>query len=137
MSGNTAPMGLEEFQVCITELLGEVDPAATKNWLLYAQGLDESGTESKGVFFDEICGELQVIRDRYSPDIARQLYDHARSFTFAPFELRTAAEHLKAGKSIEEVVRLAVEGDFFTMPERYHKIKEGKSPKGVKKAHER
>ena len=75
MSGNTAPMGLEEFQVCITELLGEVDPAATKNWLLYAQGLDESGTESKGVFFDEICGELQVIRDRYSPDIARQLYD--------------------------------------------------------------
>lgn len=127
MSGNMAPMGLEEFQACITELLGEVDPAATKNWLLFAEGLDKSSTESKGVFFDEICGELQVIRDSYSPDIARQLYDHAKRFTFAPFELRTAAEHLKAGKPIEEVARMAVEGDFFTMPERYHKIKKEKS----------
>lgn len=127
MSDNTAPMDQEKFQACITELLGETDPAATKNWLLYAQSLDESGTESKEVFFDEICGELQVIRDSYSPNVARQLYDYGRRFTFAPFELRTAAEHLKSGKPIEEAARLAVEGDFFTMPERYHKIKKEKS----------
>ena len=120
-------MGQEEFQTCITELLGEVDPAAAKNWLLYAKELDESGTESMGVLFDEICGELRVIRDSYGPDIARRLYNHGREFTFAPFELRTAAEHLKAGKPIEEVARLAVEGDFFTMPERYHKMKKEKS----------
>lgn len=123
MDGNTSPMSPEEFQACITELLGETDPTATKNWLLYAKELDESGTESKSVFFDEICGELQVIRDGYGPDIARRLYNHGRKFTFAPFELRTAAEHLKSGKAIEEVSQLAVEGDFFTMPERYHKMK--------------
>ena len=123
MGENAAPMSSEEFQGCITELLGEVDPVATKNWLLYADTLDESGTEPKGVFLDEICGELKVIRDSCSLNIARQLYDYGQRFTFAPFELRTAAEHLKSGKAIEEVSRLAVEGDFFTMSERYHKIK--------------
>lgn len=130
-------MGQKEFQACVAHILGEIDPAATKNWLQYAEELDQSGTESMGVFFDEMCGELQQIRGIYGAEIARQLYRCGQTFTFAPFELRTAAEHLKAGMPINEITKLAVDGDFFTSPERYCTPAVHMPKKEGKKDHER
>lgn len=120
-------MGEEEFRACIMEVLGETEPAATKAWLQYAEDLDQAGTESKAVFFDEICGEMQAIKGEFGPDIARQLYNYGQTFTFSPFELRTAAEHLHIGISVEKTVAQALEGDFFTMPRRYQGPKTAKS----------
>lgn len=137
-------MDREEFLRCIAELLEVPDSEATEKWLQYAEELNQAGTESKGNFFDEMCGELHLIKGQYGLDIAQQLYRCGRTFTFAPFELRTAAEHLEAGVSIEKVVQMALDGDFYTTPERYHKTaahrpKNEMSPskKGAKSSHER
>lgn len=126
----TSAMGKEEFQACIMELLGETDSAATEAWLQYAEDLDQAGAETKAVFFDEICGELQAIKGEFGLDIARQLYNYGQTFTFNPFELRTAAEHLHIGISMEKNIAQALEGDFFTTPRRYQ------GPKAVKSQNE-
>lgn len=109
------------FQTHIHGLLGDVDPAATQSWLNYAKELELDGTESSDLFFREICGELELIQHEYGKEIAVQLYNEGRGYTFNPFELRTAAEHLKDGKPIQEVIRLSQEGDFFTLPRKYYK----------------
>lgn len=109
------------FQAQIHDLLGDVDPSATQNWLRYAKELELDGTESSNLFFREVCGELELIRHEYGQEIAAQLYNEGRSYPFNPFELRTAAEHLKGGKPMEEVIRLSQEGDFFSMPRKYYK----------------
>ena len=139
-----AAMSQEDFQACIMDLLGEADPAATGKWLQYTEELDQAGTKPQSAFFDELCGELQLIKGKYGLEIARQLYQSGQTFTFAPFELRGAAEYLKAGTPISEVIDLAKEGDFFTVPEHYHRpetaISQGSSSpqkKGGKTGHER
>lgn len=109
------------FQTQIHGLLGDVNPTATQSWLNYAKELELDGTESSDLFFREICGELELIQHEYGKEIAVQLYNEGRGYTFNPFELRTAAEHLKDGKSIQEVIRLSQEGDFFTLPRKYYR----------------
>lgn len=114
-------MEQHEFQTRIRDLLGQVEPAATQAWLDYAKELELDGVESSDLFFREVLGELELIKHVYGEGIAAQLYHAGREFTCNPFELRKAAEHLKAGMSMQAVCQLAVEGDFFTLPRKYYK----------------
>ena len=57
-----------------------------------------------------MCQELLTIRKDFGQEIAEQLYNAGKEFTFNPFELRGAADLLKRGLTVQEAAAKALDG---------------------------
>lgn len=110
-------MNKEEFEVRIKELLPDVDLEAMKKYISYAQEFDRDNTHPAEDFFNEMYVELTLVKQHDGAEIARQLLDAGRNFTFNPFELRQAGELLKQGTVMKDVFQKALNGFFETTPE--------------------
>lgn len=75
---------------------------------------------------------MEYVKRYAGEDIARQLFNEGCDFTFNHFELRTAALLLLSGTPMEEVTRLSVEDDLFSLEKRdsgsFPKPMDGVSP---------
>ncbi len=103
-------MNKEEFEARIKELFPGADPEAMEKYISYAQELDKDNTHPAAEFFDEMYAELTLVKQHDGDEIARQLIDAGRSFTFNPFELRQAGGFLKKGMAMEDVCQKALDG---------------------------
>jgi len=98
------------FEARVRELLPKADQEAMRKWLGYAQELEQDGTQPATDFFKEIYVELALVKQHDGSEIARQLFDIGRSFTFNPNEIRGAARLLKQGMAMEAVCQNALNG---------------------------
>lgn len=103
-------MDKETFSAKIQAMLLAPDPGATKEWLDYSDDLEQDGICDAADFRHVVCEELGVIQKEFGQEIADTLYNGGKEFTFNPFELRGAAELLKEGLSLKEVIDKAREG---------------------------
>ena len=103
-------MDKETFSAKIQAMLSAPDPEATKAWLNYSDDLEQDGICDAADFRLVVCEELEFIQKEFGQEIADTLYNGGKEFTFNPFELRGAAEFLKDGLSLNEVIDKAREG---------------------------
>lgn len=117
-------MTREDFERRITDLLPDVSDQAMKNWLEYAKNLDRDGTFSEWIRaayevnedFDQsfaevvsgLCGAFHDADAQYGRDISRQLYNTLA--VVLPAEIRSAAQYLSLGGSLDHVPALASVG---------------------------
>ncbi len=100
----------KDFEAGIRELIPDADQEAMQKWIGYARELDRDGTHSAADFFDKIYTELALVKRHDGDEIARQLFDAGRSFTFNPDEIRGAARFLKQGMSMRNICQKALNG---------------------------
>ena len=103
-------MDTVEFENRIKQLLPDADMTVMPFWIAYATELDQAENISREDYFDEMYAELYLVNKRYGGDIARRIFDAAKSFTFNPFEVRRAAALLREGAEMEEVFQKALDG---------------------------
>lgn len=100
----------KDFETRIRELFPDVDQEAMQKWIGYTRELDQDGTHPAADFFDKIYTELALVKQHDGDEIARQLFDAGRSFTFNPDEIRGAARFLKQGMSMRSICQKALNG---------------------------
>ena len=103
-------MNKETFSAKMQAMLSAPDPEATKAWLNYSDDLEQDGICDAAAFRHIVCEELGAIQKEFGQEITDTLYNAGKQFTFNPFELRGAAEFLKKGLPLNEVIDKAREG---------------------------
>ena len=93
----------------VKSLLPAVTDRAVDTWVQYAQELDHEEVEAESDFFDAADVELMLIKQHHGEDIATNLFNYGEVFTFNYFELRGAANKLKAGWPLEKISQYTVE----------------------------
>lgn len=99
-------MQRKEFENRIKNLLPKAADDVVESWAAYATELDHYGTEVTADFYDKNYIALLLVKQRHGEEIATQLFNFGKCFTFNYFELQGAAEkleaiHLSNGKEIE------------------------------------
>lgn len=92
-------MQRKEFENRIKNLLPKVADDVVESWAAYATELDHYGTEVVADFYDKNYIALLLVKQRHGEEIATQLFNFGKCFTFNYFELQGAAEKL-TGKRI-------------------------------------
>ena len=98
------------FEQTVQNMIQNPDPAATKAWLDYSEDLERDDICDAADFRRMMCQELLAIRKDFGLEIAEQLYNAGKEFTFNPFELRRAADLLKRGLTVQEAAAKALDG---------------------------
>lgn len=80
-------MDKETFEKNIQSMLQHPDPAATKAWLEYSEDLEQDGICDASDLRRVMYRELTAIQKEFGAEIAEQLYNGGKEFTFNPFEL--------------------------------------------------
>lgn len=102
-------MQRKEFENRIKNLLPKAADDVVESWAAYATELDHYGTEVTADFYDKNYIALLLVKQRHGEEIATQLFNFGKCFTFNYFELQGAAEKLEAGWSLDETVKYTVE----------------------------
>lgn len=110
-------MQRKEFENRIKNLLPKVADDVVESWAAYATELDHYGTEVVADFYDKNYIALLLVKQRHGEEIATQLFNFGKCFTFNYFELQGAAEKLEAGWSLDETVKYTVENGCDAAPE--------------------
>ena len=97
------------FESMVKSLLPAVTDRAVDTWVQYAQELDHEEVEAESDFFDAAYVELMLIKQHHGEDIATNLFNYGEVFPFNYFELRGAANKLKAGWPLEKISQYTVE----------------------------
>lgn len=92
-------MQRKEFENRIKSLLPKAADDVVESWAEYATELDQDGTEAAADFYDKNYIALLLVKQRRGEEIATQLFNFGKRFTFNYFELQGAAEKLEAGWS--------------------------------------
>ena len=102
-------MQRKEFENRIKSLLPKAADDVVESWAEYATELDQDGTEAAADFYDKNYIALLLVKQRRGEEIATQLFNFGKYFTFNYFELQGAAEKLEAGWSLDDTVEYTVE----------------------------
>lgn len=97
-------MQRKEFENRIKSLLPKAADDVVESWAEYATELDQDGTEAAADFYDKNYIALLLVKQRRGEEIATQLFNFGKRFTFNYFELQGAAEKLEAGWSLDDTV---------------------------------
>lgn len=110
-------MQRKEFENRIKSLLPKAADDAVESWAEYATELDQDGTEAAADFYDKNYIALLLVKQRRGEEIATQLFNFGKHFTFNYFELQGAAEKLESGWSQDDTVEYTVENGCDATPE--------------------
>lgn len=110
-------MQRKEFENRIKNLLSKAADDVVESWAAYATELDHYGTEVTADFYDKNYIAMLLVKQRHGEEIATQLFNFGKCFTFNYFELQGAAEKLEAGWSLDETVKYTVENGCDAVPE--------------------
>ncbi len=110
-------MQRKEFENRIKSLLLKAADDVVESWAEYATELDQDGTEAAADFYDKNYIALLLVKQRRGEEIATQLFNFGKRFTFNYFELQGAAEKLEAGWSLDDTVKYTVENGCDAAPE--------------------
>ena len=110
-------MQRKEFENRIKSLLPKAADDVVESWAEYATELDQDGTEAAADFYDKNYIALLLVKQRRGEEIATQLFNFGKRFTFNYFELQGAAEKLEAGWSLDDTVEYTVENGCDATPE--------------------
>lgn len=100
-------MQRKEFENRIKSLLPKAADDVVESWAEYATELDQDGTEAAADFYDKNYIALLLVKQRRGEEIATQLFNFGKRFTFNYFELQGAAEKLEAGWSLDDLWKIA------------------------------
>ena len=110
-------MQRKEFENRIKSLLPKAADNVVESWAEYATELDQDGTEAAAGFYGKKYIALLLVKQRRGEEIATQLFNFGKHFTFNYFELQGAAEKLEAGWSLDDAVEYTVENGCDATPE--------------------
>lgn len=96
-----------DFQLRIKELLSDYNQESMINWLKRSNEIKRIPSSE---FYKWLLEELSLVCEQYNVDIAKKLFNYGEIFTLDPYEIKGAAEHLKAGGDINKICDLALEG---------------------------
>lgn len=85
-------MQRKEFENRIKSLLPKAADDVVESWAEYATELDQDGTEAAADFYDKNYIALLLVKQRRGEEIATQLFNFGKRFTFNYFELQDAAD---------------------------------------------
>lgn len=89
-------MQRKEFENRIKSLLLKAADDVVESWAEYATELDQDGTEATADFYDKNYIALLLVKQRRGEEIATQLFNFGKRFTFNYFELQGAAKKMDA-----------------------------------------
>lgn len=97
----------------ITDLIEKPSLAATMNWIEFCKDV-QSDSEDRDDYnpYSDYITAMEEIADKYGSKILQQLYDMGRTNPILDTELNGAAIYLVQGGDINDVPRLAEEGEF-------------------------
>ena len=102
-------MQRKEFENRIKSLLPKAADNVVESWAEYATELDQDGTEAAADFYDKNYIALLLVKQRRGEEIATQLFNFGKHFTFNYFELQGAAEKIETLKNGGRLVNFDVE----------------------------
>lgn len=88
-------MQRKEFENRIKSLLPKAADDVVESWAEYATELDQDGTEAAADFYDKNYIALLLVKQRRGEEIATQLFNFGKRFTFS-----VVYRHMELGKPL-------------------------------------
>ena len=99
-----------EFYKGMNKLLPDLSPHAMSSWISYANSLEYDGKQPAKQTFSEMITELVFVKQHYGAEIATQIFHVAFEMPINPSEIRGAANYLKDGVNLNEIIGLSLDG---------------------------